>query len=80
LIASSPWGGLLEGLQWRRDSSAALEVAGKSGISRAGTRLGFELLRHSHAALVKPIAIRTNQGAWRRQWRLVSLDGSTLES
>jgi transposase IS4-like protein/DDE family transposase len=70
---------LLEGLHWLLDPSAALRVAGKSGISQARTRLGWEVLRQLHDELVRPIAVRATQGAWYRQWRLVSLDGSTLD-
>lgn len=70
---------LLEGIQWLRDPSAHLKVAGKSGISQARTRLGWEALRQLHDELVQPIAVQTTQGAWYRQWRLVSLDGSTLD-
>lgn len=70
---------LLEGIQWLRDPSANVKVAGKSGISQARARLGWEPLRQLHDELVKPIAVETTQGAWYRQWRLVSLDGSTLD-
>jgi Insertion element 4 transposase N-terminal/Transposase DDE domain len=70
---------LLEGVQWLLDPSATVKVAGKSGISQARTRLGWEPVRQLHDELVKPIAARTTHGAWYRQWRLVSLDGSTLD-
>jgi hypothetical protein len=70
---------LLEGVQWLLDPSVAIKVAGKSGISQARTRLGFEPLRQLHDAVVKPIAVAATRGAWYRQWRLVSLDGSTLD-
>lgn len=70
---------MLEGLQWLLDPSAAIKVAGKSGISQARTRLGWEALRHLHDDVVRPIAVRATQGAWYRQWHLVSLDGSTLD-
>jgi Insertion element 4 transposase N-terminal/Transposase DDE domain len=70
---------LLEGLQWLLDPSAPLKVAGKSGISQARTRLGWEVLRQLHDAVVRPIAVPATRGAWYRQWRLVSLDGSTLD-
>ena len=70
---------LLEGLPWLRDPSAPLRVAGKSGISQARTRLGWEALRQLHDAVVRPIALPATKGAWYRQWRLVSLDGSTLD-
>jgi hypothetical protein len=70
---------LLEGLQWLTDPLAALKVAGKSGISQARTRLGVEPVRQLHDAVVTPIAVPTTKGAWYRGWRLVSLDGSTLD-
>jgi len=70
---------LLEGIQWLRNPSAKLKVAGKSGISQARTRLGWEPVRRLHDEVVKPIAVRATKGAWYRGWRLVSLDGSTLD-
>ena len=70
---------LLEGVQWLVDPSVALKVAGNSGISQARTRLGWEPLRQLHDEVVKPIAVTATQGAWFRTWRLVSLDGSTLD-
>ncbi len=57
----------------------AVRVAGKSGISQARTRLGWEPLRQLHDELVKPVAVRSTRGAWYRDWRLVSLDGSTFD-
>jgi hypothetical protein len=70
---------LLEGIQWLRDPSATIKVAGKSGISQARTRLGWEPLRQLHDEVVKPIAVPATKGAWYGTWRLVSLDGSTLD-
>ena len=70
---------LLEGVQWLRDPSIGVRVAGKSGISQARTRLGWEPLRQLHDELVKPAAVRSTRGAWYRNWRLVSLDGSTFD-
>ena len=70
---------LLEGIQWLRDPSATIRVAGKSGISQARTRLGWEPLRQLHDEVVKPIAVSATKGAWYGAWRLVSLDGSTLD-
>src|ERR1700760_1884156 len=54
---------LLEGLQWLRDPAAPLKVAGKSGISQARTRLGWEALRQLHDAVVRPIALPATRGA-----------------
>ena len=70
---------LLEGVQWLLHPSAQLKVAGKSGISQARRRLGAEPLKRLYQALVAPIAEKRTRGAWYRQWRLISLDGSTLD-
>lgn len=70
---------LLEGVQWLIDPSAALRVAGKSGISQARTRLGWEPVRRLHDEVVRPIAGPATKGAWYGAWRLVSLDGSTFD-
>src|SRR5580700_3459647 len=71
---------LLEGVQWLLDPSVAVKVAGKSGISQARSRLGSEPLRKLYEAIVAPIATKRTKGAWYRQWRLISLDGSTLDT
>jgi len=70
---------LLEGLAWLLGPSQAVKVAGKSGISQARTRLGWEAMRQLHDEVVKPIAVEATRGAWYRRKRLVSLDGSTLD-
>ena len=70
---------LLEGLQWLVDPRLTLRVAGHSGISQARTRLGWEPLRQLHDEVVKPIAVAATRGAWYGRWRLVSLDGSTMD-
>lgn len=71
---------LLEGVQWLLDPSVAVKVAGKSGISQARSRLGPDPLRRLYTTLVLPIAERRTKSAWYREWRLVSLDGSTLDT
>ena len=70
---------LLEGLQWLLDPATTLKVAGKSGISQARTRLGSEPVKKLYQTVVTPIATERTKGAWYRGWRLVSLDGSTLD-
>jgi transposase IS4-like protein/DDE family transposase len=70
---------LLEGVPWLLDPSSTLKVAGKSGISQARSRLGAEPVKELYKAVVAPIAGRHTKGAWYRHWRLVSLDGSTLD-
>ncbi len=70
---------LLEGLRWLLGPSAKIKVTGKSGISQARTRLGWTPVKQLHDEVVKPIATKSTKGAWYRRWRLVSLDGSTLD-
>lgn len=70
---------LLEGIQWMLEPSAGINVTGNSGISQARTRLGWEPLRQLHDDVVKPVAVAATKGAWYRGWRLVSIDGSTLD-
>jgi len=70
---------LLEGVGWLLGPGATVKVAGKSGISQARTRLGWEPIQQLHDEIVKPIAVESTKGAWYRSWRLVSLDGSTLD-
>ncbi len=70
---------LLEGVQWLLNPSLPMNVAGKSGISQARTRLGWEPLKQLHDEIVQPIATAATRGAWYRRWRLVSLDGSTMD-
>ncbi len=69
---------LLEGLRWLWGADA-VKVAGKSGISQARSRLGEMPLRRLYEQVVQPVATRATKGAWYRGWRLVSLDGSTLD-
>lgn len=70
---------LLEGLQWLQAPGTLLKVAGKSGISQARTRLGVEPVRALHDEVVRPIAVEGTKGAFYSHWRLVSLDGTSLD-
>lgn len=70
---------LLEGIQWLQGPESLVRVTGKSGISQARTRLGHEAVKRVHDEIVTPIATPRTHGAWYRHWRLVSMDGSTLD-
>ena len=70
---------LLDGLQWLAEPAGRLRVAGDAAISQARTRLGFEPLKRLHERLVGPLAGPGEPGSWYRQWRMVSIDGSTLD-
>jgi Transposase DDE domain/Insertion element 4 transposase N-terminal len=69
---------LLDGLRWMR-GAGVVKVAGKSALSQARKRLGEDPLRHLYQRLAHPLARRARRGAWYRNWRLVSLDGSPLD-
>jgi hypothetical protein len=70
---------LLEGVRWLVGAQVALKVTGKSGISQARSRLGWEPVKQLYDAVVKPIAVKQTRGARYQNWQLVSLDGSTLD-
>ena len=70
---------LLEGVRWLFGPRIPVKVTGKSGISQARTRLGWEPVKELHDEVVKPIAVKKTRGAWYKSWKLVSLDGSTLD-
>ena len=70
---------LLEGVQWLLNPAERTKATGKSGISQARTRLGSEPIKRLYDEVVKPIATESTKGAWYRKWRLVSMDGSTMD-
>jgi len=74
---------LLEGVKWLAGHNTHIHVACRAGISQARSRLGQEPLKLLHDRFVKPIAIadenQKTKGSWYKQWRLVSIDGSTLD-
>lgn len=70
---------LLEGIQWLLNPAVMVKITGKSGISQARSRLGVEPIQQLHDEVVRPIATQETRGAWYRKWRLVSLDGSTMD-
>ena len=70
---------LLEGVRWLGDPDVRDEPASWSGISQARTRLGAEPLEALYRSLVAPVATATTPGAWYREWRVMSLDGMTLD-
>jgi hypothetical protein len=70
---------LLEGVRWLFGPKVSVKVTGKSGISQARTRLGWEPVKQLHDEVIEPIAVKKTKGAWYRKWKLVSLDGSTMD-
>lgn len=70
---------LLEGARWLGDPVATPEPASRSGISQARTRLGSEPLEALYRSMVGAVAEEGTPGAWYRGWRVLSLDGTTLD-
>jgi len=70
---------LVEGLQWLGGRHGAVKVAGKVAISQARSRLGVAPLKALWSESTTPLAGPRQPGSFYRQWRLVSIDGSTLD-
>jgi hypothetical protein len=70
---------LLEGARWLGDASVDQEPTSRSGISRARSRLGARPLEALYREAVVPVAEQGTPGAWYRGWRVMSLDGCTLD-
>src|SRR5690349_7242662 len=70
---------LLEGVRWLRLRGADVTVADKSAITKARVRLGAEPLKALFARVACPLAEADTPGAWYRDRRLVSLDGTTID-
>lgn len=70
---------LQEGIKWLPSLEKPIRTAGKSGISQARRRLGVEPIRMLHDRTVSPLADPKTPGSRYRHWKVVSLDGSTLD-
>ena len=67
-----------EGLQWLGGESEAAQ-ASKSAISQARTRLGSQVMKQLAERVLRPLARPGAPGAWYRGWRLMAVDGSTMD-
>jgi len=70
---------LQEGLKAILGRREKVTTAGAPAISQARTRLGVEPLKQLYEQVVSPVATPQTQGAHYRGWRLVAMDGFTLE-
>ena len=69
---------VVEGARWLGDPTTTT-MPSKSGISQARTRLGSAPLEALYRRVVTPVADAGTPGAWYRGWRVMSLDGTTLD-
>ncbi len=71
---------VLEGLRtWEEvTGGGTIRIATKGAISRARTRLGWEVLKRLFESVAQPQATPRTRGAWYRKWRLMVIDGTSL--
>lgn len=70
---------LVEGLAWSSGWRQVWEVPAKGSIFKARSRLGREPLELLFEAVAGPLATEATRGAFYREWRLMSVDGTCLD-
>jgi Insertion element 4 transposase N-terminal/Transposase DDE domain len=70
---------LTHGLAWARRWRGAWQVPTTGSLTRARARLGAEPLAALFGQTAGPLATPATPGAWYRGWRLVVVDGTTLD-
>src|SRR5665811_709313 len=70
---------LTEGLSWASDGQEAYEMPSQVAISKARARLGSKPLAELFTRACVPMATEDTPGGFYRGWRLVSIDGTTID-
>jgi hypothetical protein len=70
---------LVGGLAWAKRWRGSWQVPTTKAITRARERLGPEVLERLFAEVARPLASKQTQGAWYRGWRVLAIDGTTLD-
>jgi len=70
---------LVEGLAWADGWARGWNVPTKAALFKARARLGPEPLKALFGAVAGPLAGEETKGAWYRRWRLMSIDGTSLD-
>jgi hypothetical protein len=70
---------LVEGLSWQSGWKRRWSVPTKGALFQARARLGPAPLRALFEAVAVPLGTPATQGAFYRQWRLVTIDGTCLD-
>jgi hypothetical protein len=70
---------LTEGLAWASDGELEYELPSQVAISKARARLGPKPLAALFDRACVPLATPGTRGAFYRNWRLVSIDGTTID-
>ena len=70
---------LTEGLAWTSDGEQEYAVPSQVAITKARARLGPDPLAELFDRACVPLATPATRGAFYRDWRLVSIDGTTID-
>jgi hypothetical protein len=70
---------LVDGLSWASGWRTPWSVPTKGALAQARFRLGSEPLRALFEQVAVPLAERSTMGAFYRDWRLVSIDGTCVD-
>ena len=70
---------LVEGLSWVSGWAQSWNVPTKAALFKARARLGAEPLRALFDTAAVPLAAAETKGAWYRDWRLMSIDGTCID-
>jgi hypothetical protein len=70
---------LVEGLAWASDWQRTWDVPSRVAIAKARRRLGREPLELLFGAVASPLAGQATRGAFYRELRLMSIDGTCLD-
>ena len=70
---------LVEGLRWIDGSASPVKPVGKVAISQARSRLGAEPLKRLWHQTARVYGLPEASSGFYREWRLVAIDGSTLD-
>ena len=70
---------LTEGLTWASDGQEAYEMPSQVAISKARARLGSKPLAELFTRACVPLGSPSTPGVFYRDWRLVSIDGTTID-
>lgn len=71
--------GCREVLRRLLDGSRLTKLSSESAITQARQRLGAEPVKQLHDEVVGPVATPKTREAWYKKWRIVTIDGSTVD-
>jgi Insertion element 4 transposase N-terminal/Transposase DDE domain len=70
---------LVQGLSWGQGWTRTWTVPTKAALFKARARLGPQPLQALYEAVATPLATLATRGAFYREWRLMSIDGTCLD-